>query len=112
MKSATYITLAEWTAEWTCIATRAISRYAGLAQIPNPFVVKWFGFQSSAWARQIYLPPERERSSQNWTVRRGQRSDRPTLPDDEWVTDRGLRCMYLGRNACSFSLFFQPQSSP
>ena len=45
------------TAEWTCIATRAVSRCAGRAQIPNPFVAKWFGFPSSAWARQIYLLP-------------------------------------------------------
>jgi hypothetical protein len=44
-------------AEWTCIATRADSWRAGRAQIPNPFVAKWFGFPSSAWARQIYLLP-------------------------------------------------------
>jgi hypothetical protein len=95
-------------AEWTCIATRAASRYARWAQIASPLAALWFGFPSSAWARQIYLLPVRERSSQTRTARRGQRSDRPALPDDEWVTDRGLRCVYLGRNACSFSLGQQP----
>jgi hypothetical protein len=70
-------------AEWTRIATRAVSRCACRAQVPNPFVVKCFGFPSSAWARQIYLLSERERSSQTRTARRGRRSERPTLPDDE-----------------------------
>jgi hypothetical protein len=52
-------------AEWTCIATRAVSRCAYRAQVPNPFVAKCFGFPSSAWARQIYLLSERplERAS-------------------------------------------------
>jgi hypothetical protein len=34
---------------------------------------------------------QRERSSQPRTARRGQRLERPTLADDEWVIDRGLR---------------------
>jgi hypothetical protein len=52
-------------AEWTCIATRAVSRCACREQVPNPFVAKCFGFPSSAWARQIYLLSERtlERAS-------------------------------------------------
>jgi AhpC/TSA family len=48
-----------WGAEWTCIATRAVSRCAGHAQIASSFAVRWVGFPSSAWARQIYLLPER-----------------------------------------------------
>jgi hypothetical protein len=79
-------------AEWTCIATRAVSRCACRAQVPNPFVAKCFGFPDGAWARQIYLLSERtlERASDGAP---GRRSERPTLPDNEWVTDRGLRCM-------------------
>jgi hypothetical protein len=52
-------------AERTRIATRAVSRCACRAQVPNPFVAKCVGFPSSAWARQIYLPSERtlERAS-------------------------------------------------
>ena len=46
-------------AEWTRIATRAVSLCACRAQVPNPFVAKCFGFPSSAWARQIYLLSER-----------------------------------------------------
>jgi hypothetical protein len=35
---------------------------------------------------------QRERWSRLRTARRGRRSERPTFPDHEWVTDRGLRC--------------------
>jgi hypothetical protein len=52
-------------AEWTRIATRAVSRCACRARAPNPFIAKCFGFPSSAWARQTYLLSERtlERAS-------------------------------------------------
>jgi hypothetical protein len=94
-------------AEWRCIATRAASRYARWAQIASPLAALWFGFPSSAWARQIYLPSKKTLYSASDGAA-GQRSERPALPDDERVTDRGLRCVYLGRNAC----FFSPRRTP
>jgi hypothetical protein len=93
-------------AEWTCIATRAVSRCAGRERIPDSFVAKWFGFPSSAWARQIYLLSERtlERASDGapgpatgaagFTGRR--------------VGDRPGAAVHVFWPQC---MFFQPQSS-
>jgi hypothetical protein len=38
---------------------RNASRLPVCVSVPNPFVAKCFGFPSSAWARHIYLLPER-----------------------------------------------------
>ncbi len=71
-----------------------------ISRTPKAFVTNWFGFPSDAWGRQIYLLPWSSGAGIGQRTRETQRSQRLTLPEEDWVTDRGLRCMsYPARGA-------------